>query len=48
MLCTLRVCSCPPQVTVATHWTERVMKPMEPVAAEHETEHAENGETTDW
>ena len=43
-----RVCAWLPHTAIATHWTERVMKPMEPVAAEHETEHAENGETTDW
>ena len=46
MLCTFRVCSFPPQVTVATHSTERVMKPFDWMPAEHDIEHAENGVTT--
>ena len=37
----------PPHEEVATHSTERVMKPPAvPRPAEHETEHAENGVTT--
>jgi hypothetical protein len=40
---------CPPHAEVATHSTERVMKPPAvPRPAEHETEHAENGVTTNW
>jgi hypothetical protein len=39
----------PPHAEVATHSTERVMKPPAvPRPAEHETEHAENGVTTTW
>ena len=47
MLVTFR--DAPPHAEVATHSTERVMKPPAvPRPAEHETEHAENGVTTNW
>ena len=41
-----RVCAWLPHTAIATHWTERVMKPFDWMPAEHDIEHAENGVTT--